>query len=401
MKIQSIPIVCFLFFYLTINGQSSISDLEYFFNSDPGVGNATRIDVANASTLNVDVTIPISNLNSGIHVLHIRSQNDANTWGFYGRQSFYIANFSNNLDSSLSAAEYFVDTDPGVGKGKPLNIIPGATVNSSFAIPLDSVSTGIHILNIRVKNELNQWSMYGQQVFYKSSKILNNTITAAEYFIDTDPGAGNAIVLPIPKGPSANEFFSLPLSSLSEGTHILHIRVKNASDQWSLYARQLFYKSPKILNNELIAAEYFIDEDPGIGKATPVTITQSASIDELLNINIPEDLAEGSHILHLRVQRTDGTWSIYGRPEFTSTLSIGDFALENFKLYPNPVADILNLSISNATLEQVKVIDLNGKVVLELFDNLEKLQLQTLSSGIYLVQIRTSLGSVSKKIIKN
>lgn len=309
----------------TTIGQQNLTDVEYFFDVDPGAGNATNIDVTDTASLNETFNISVNSLPSGIHVLHMRGKNADNKWSLYSRQTLYIANFTSTLNQTLVAAEYFVDTDPGVGNATSLNIPNGASLSTSVAIPLTNVTSGIHILHLRVKNSLNQWS---------------------------------------------------------------------------LYARQVFYKSPQILNHELIAAEYFIDVDPGIGNATSVTITQSASVDDLLNIAIPEDLAEGDHVLHLRVQRSDGTWSLYGRPEFTSTLSVGSLIFENFKMYPNPVNDVLNLYVGNATLEQVKVIDINGKIVWTQSHNLEHLNVSKLASGVYVVHIKTSKGSISKKIIK-
>ena len=399
MKRYPIIMLCCLIFCFTMKGQSNISDIEYFFDSDPGVGNATNINVTNTATLNETVNVPISSLSPGIHILHMRSKNEANKWSLYGRQSFYIANFSSTLNT-ISKAEYFIDTDPGVGNATNLNITPGSNLETAFAIPLSSVPTGIHILNIRVKNNLNTWGLYAIQTFYKSPQILGNDVVAAEYFIDEDPGIGNAKNLSISRGDVLNEFFTIPLATVSEGIHILHIRVKNNLNQWGLYARQVFYKSPKILGNEIIAAEYFIDEDPGIGTATPVTITQGASVDELLNIAIPEDLSEGDHVLHLRVKRTDGKWSLYGRPEFSTTLSVNNLSMETLKLYPNPVVDVLNISFNSATLVSVKIIDLHGKIVFEKSKDLERLQLQDLASGVYLIQIKAPTGAISKKIIK-
>ena len=401
MKSYPFIVLSCLFFCFTMTGQSNISDIEYFFDSDPGVGNAINVDVTNTSTLNQNVSVSINSLISGIHILHVRSKNVADRWSHYGRQPFYIANFSSALNSSITEAEYFIDTDPGVGNAETLSITSGSNLDTSFAIPLTSVSTGIHILHIRVKNNLNQWGIYGRQAFYKLPQILGNDIVEAEYFIDVDPGVGNGEVLPISQGAQINEFLSIPLTAVSEGIHILHIRVKNNLNKWGLYARQVFYKSPQILGNELIAAEYFIDEDPGIGTATAIPITQGESVDEILNIAIPEDLEEGDHVLHIRVLRSDGKWSLYGRPEFSTTLSAPSSAFESFKMYPNPVTDILNLSLPNGTLEHVKIIDSTGKMVFEQTNDLEQLNLENLSSGMYLIQIKTSEGSISKKIIKN
>jgi hypothetical protein len=381
-------------------GQSNISNIEYFFDTDPGVGNATNVAVSSIPILNENVSVSINSLSSGIHILHMRSKNEANKWGLYGRQPFYIANFSAALNNTIIAAEYFIDTDPGTGNATVLNISSVSNLNTTFAIPLTSVATGIHILHIRVKNNLDQWGLYARQAFYKSPQILGNDIVAAEYFIDADPGVGNGKVLPISQGAQLNEFLSIPLTAVSEGIHILHIRVKNNSNQWGMYARQVFYKSPQILGNELIATEYFIDEDPGIGTATPIAITQSQSVDEVLNIAIPEDLEEGDHVLHLRVQRSDGKWSLYGRPEFKTSLSVGNLNFENFKIYPNPVNDILNVSLTNGTLEHIKIIDSTGKMVFEQTNNLQQLNVGNLATGMYLLQIKTSNGSISKKIIK-
>lgn len=389
---------CLAFGFATL-GQQNLTDVEYFFDVDPGVGNATNIDVSDTVSLDTTFNIPVNDLPSGIHILHIRGKNADNKWSIYSRQTLYIANFSSTLNQTLVAAEYFVDTDPGVGNATSLSITNGASLNTSAAIPLTDVSTGIHILHLRVKNSLNKWSIYARQVFYKSPQILNNTVVAAEYFVDIDPGVGNAEDFPISQGANVNEFLSIPLTSISEGIHILHVRVKNNSNRWSLYARQVFYKSPQLLDNEIVTAEYFIDEDPGVGSATSIAITQGESVDEILNIAIPDDLAEGDHVLHLRVLRSDGKWSLYGRPEF-ETLSVRNLTLENFKLYPNPVTDILNLSLPNETLEHVKIIDATGKMVLEKTNHLEKLNVSHLASGMYLVQIKTSVGSISKKIIK-
>jgi hypothetical protein len=306
-------------------GQNTITEIEYFFDTDPGVGNATNIDITDAVNLNETLSLPINSLSSGIHILHMRTKNDANTWSLYARQTFYVANFSSTLNNSITEAEYFFDTDPGVGNAQPLTITNGTTLNTTFAIPLNSINTGIHILHIRVKNNFNQWSLYGRQVFYKSPQITNNTIVAAEFFIDTDPGVGNA---------------------------------------------------------------------------TNIAITQGANIDETLNIPIPNNLSAGDHILHIRIQSSNGNWSLYGRPEFTTTLSNEDVVFKNFNMYPNPVEDVLYFSIQNNTIERLTLVDINGRVVMEASNKIKSLNVSNISTGFYLLQIKTPLGSISKKIIK-
>lgn len=383
-------------------GQNTVTDIEYFFDTDPGVGNATNIDITDAVTLNETFSLPISSLTSGIHILHMRTKNDTNQWSLNARQTFYIANFSSTLNNTITEAEYFIDTDPGVGNAQPLTITNGTSLNNTFAIPLSSVNSGIHVLHIRVKNNSNYWSLYGKQVFYIAnfSSALNNTIAEAEYFIDTDPGVGNAEPLTIPNSTTLNNAFSIPLNTTSTGIHVLHIRVKNNLNQWSLYGRQVFYKSEQISNNEIVAAEFFIDTDPGIGNATAINITQGAFVDETLNISIPNNLSAGDHILHIRVQSSNGNWSLYGRPEFTTTLSDNNVVLKDFKMYPNPVEDVLHFSLKNNTIEQLKLVDVQGRVIIETSKSTEQLNVSKIPTGLYLLQIKTSNGSFSKKIIK-
>lgn len=74
------------------------------------------------------------------------------------------------------------------------------------------------------------------------------------------------------------------------------------------------------------------------------------------------------------------------------------------KLYPNPVIDVLNLSASNKTnLKKLEVVDINGRIIkstsLENITNKE-INISELNSGLYLINIYSSEGMTTKKIIK-
>lgn len=227
-----------------------------------------------------------------------------------------------------------------------------------------------------------------------------NNIIAAEYFFDNDPGFDNGISLNVTNNNAISESYTLSTTSLSQGFHNLFIRVKNSQNRWSLYGQRLFYKSPPIGNNDIVSAEYFIDVDPGVGNATVVAVTQGTTLSETINIDIPSDLPSGDHFLHLRILNSSGIWSLYARPEFESTLSANDTAFDNLKLYPNPVENILNVSFQNYTLDYFKIIDVTGQIVIEQTVNLNQIDLSALVSGFYLIQIKTSNGIISKKILK-
>ncbi|HLT53036.1 MAG TPA: T9SS type A sorting domain-containing protein [Flavobacteriaceae bacterium] len=310
--------------------------------------------------------------------------------------------FNINAQNNITEIEYFFDVDPGTGNAESVTVASSNSIDDSFAIPINQLSSGIHILHSRVKNDLDQWSLYARQTFYIAnfSNALNNNINEAEYFFNADPGVGNGLPLTIAQNTSLDQAFSIPIDVLPTGIHILHIRVKNNFNQWGLYARQVFYKSVTLSNKEIVAAEFFIDVDPGVGNATSIALTQNESINEILNIPIPSDLGDGDHMLHIRVLDTNGTWSLYGRPEFFSTLSTDDIVLQHFKMYPNPVSDVLYFSTQNQIIEQVKLVDMNGRVILDIPKSIELLDVSNLTAGTYLAQIKTSNGNISKKIIK-
>ena len=315
---------------------------------------------------------------------------------------FVIGAFNITGQNNITEVEYFFDTDPGAGNAESVTVTSTGSLNEDFVMPIDQLSNGIHILHSRVKNNLNQWSLYSRQTFYiiDYTSVLSHTITEAEYFFDVDPGAGNGLPLAISSGTSLNQTFTIPLDALSAGIHILHIRAKNNLNQWSLYARQVFYKATALSNKQIVAAEFFIDIDPGVGNATAIALNQGESINEILNIPIPSDLSEGDHTLHIRVLDSEGTWSLYGRPEFSTTLSTENVAFQNFSIYPNPVTDILYFSTNNHTIEHVKLVDMNGRVVLNISKHIEHLDVSGMAAGTYLLQIETLSGSISKKIIK-
>lgn len=135
--------------------------------------------------------------------------------------------------SQITSAEYFIDTDPGIGAGMPLTV-SGTTIDQNFNIPTTGLSNGIHKLYIRVQAG-GVWSVYDKNVFYISPSLSNSAlITAAEYFIDTDPGIGNGTVLAM-AGGVIDQNYNIPTTGLSDGIHKLYVRTINADGTWSLY----------------------------------------------------------------------------------------------------------------------------------------------------------------------
>jgi poly(3-hydroxybutyrate) depolymerase len=74
----------------------------------------------------------------------------------------------------------------------------------------------------------------------------------------------------------------------------------------------------------------------------------------------------------------------------------------NFKLYPNPVDNVLNIN-SKSMIDKLEIYDLNGRLLFETKqkENNLSLDLSFLATGIYNLKIINSENSSSRKIIKN
>src|SRR5690554_2174490 len=81
-------------------------------------------------------------------------------------------------------------------------------------------------------------------------------------------------------------------------------------------------------------------------------------------------------------------------------LSVQDVAPNSWAIYPNPVKDILNLEGLN-TVESYVIYDVSGRKLEEADNNTQQINLSHLSNGVYLLQVNTDKGQVSKKFIKN
>jgi hypothetical protein len=81
------------------------------------------------------------------------------------------------------------------------------------------------------------------------------------------------------------------------------------------------------------------------------------------------------------------------------------FFAHNFSIYPNPANDILNLSVkSGLTINVVTLVDVNGRTVKAInnaFDSEMEINVSNLTSGVYMLNVKTDEGFASSKFVKN
>jgi gliding motility-associated-like protein len=217
---------------------TTLTRAEYFFDADPGNGNGTNLPITSSATLNFAFNVPLNSLTPGFHTLHVRTKDNTAKWTHAHIQSFYIVPPLTPPGSvNLTKAEYFFDTDPGQGNGTPLTITSGATQNNSFIIPINGLSEGFHRLNVRYKNNAatSSWSHALQGTFYiiPAVALPAQNITRIEYFIDTDPGFGQATSVSFTPAPAVDQPVAINLTSVPSGNHLLGVRVKDDKGFWS------------------------------------------------------------------------------------------------------------------------------------------------------------------------
>ena len=98
----------------------------------------------------------------------------------------------------------------------------------------------------------------------------------------------------------------------------------------------------------------------------------------------------------------------FGIPNFELALEIG-LSLEEeefvrFKVFPNPVSNILNIQIpTSAEPTNLKIYNVLGKLVLEknIIQSETKLDLSSMASGVYMMSFESNKGSKTFKLIKS
>jgi hypothetical protein len=230
------------------------------------------------------------------------------------------------IGKNLVYAEYFFDTDPGQGNGHSISACDGSfnEAKEEFCvnnINVPSLSEGRHTFFLRLKDSENKWGMR-QLDFYVASSgpYVAKTLTAAEYYIDTDPGEGNGISIPAADGSldESAEYLlkeGIESNSLSLGSHSLYVRVRDSYNVWSTPRKVNFNVIEASPYKTLITAEYFIDIDHGAGQCSTLTADDESfdeSAEDVHKNNIStSSLSLGGHLVSVRFKDNWSYWPTF------------------------------------------------------------------------------------------
>lgn len=225
------------------------------------------------------------------------------------------------LAQNIVRLEYFIDTDPGYGMGQSMTISANTTTLDILSeIDLNEITTGVHTLYFRIKDENNVWSHTNSRVFLKEATSVANTsvsVSDVEYFLDEDPGHGSGIPLSVASNSQIDHETSLDISEIANGVHTIYFRVRDSSGSWGLAHSKSFVKA-QVGNPpsrpQFVSGEYFFDADPGPGNGLPLTVSESEALDFTTPIGLSE-VGNGVHTFNIRLRDNFSNWGfVHSRP---------------------------------------------------------------------------------------
>ncbi len=316
-KIVSILI---MMIFLQIGGFAQVQKIitaEYFWDTDPGKGNATALTAVDGN-FNQVIESAIANAVGvpaalGNHTFNVRVKASNGKWGpLFSVIVFVDIPFGavGNRNVKVTAAEYFWDTDPGQGNANAMIAFDG-NFNSSMeqaiaTINTTSLSVGPHIIGIRVKGSDNKWSPVFSTIIAVENVSISNRpmkITQAECFWNTDPGNGNGFPMLAFDGNFDQAIESVKKSvmtgTLNIGANVLYVRVKGVNNNWGpkfgvvvniqapLYPDAVIYGQTSFCSSQLSNITYFVDSVAGYTYSWSIVggnITSSATKPKI-NVN--------------------------------------------------------------------------------------------------------------------
>ena len=150
-------LISILFFFEGSYAQS-LKQLEYFFDTDPGVGKGRQVILNNNQSIDSTFNFDVSSLPNGVHIIYIREQDASQHWSLDLSRTF-VKTGGNDSTLLVKKMEYFLDSDPGFGNGTNIPFHPGSIIDSTFNFQIPDNGANTRNLYIRALDNRGQWSL--------------------------------------------------------------------------------------------------------------------------------------------------------------------------------------------------------------------------------------------------
>ncbi|MDW3192400.1 MAG: cadherin domain-containing protein [Cytophagales bacterium] len=316
---------------------TTVTGIEYFIDSDPGLGNGTFI----ASTIpdqevDLNFTVPLTDVAVGFHQLYTRAKSGNGTWSPTQVLSFF--NFVAPSEG-IEYIEYFVDDDPGLGNGTPISFTSGQE-EINFNLDLSNVNTGFHQIHVRARSSNGTWGLLESSSFLVEQGAGRNTdIVALEYFFISSSTFSQVFTYEIPEASTDIDIVApLDISFLEDGeNYTLVVRAVNESGTKSVRSTHTFTYMENTAP-EIADQSFTTDENPLNDASIGQVEASDADNDELTY-----SIVSGNE---------DGAFSLSSSGELT----IADSTLFNFE---NVTSYSLTVAVDDSKERSEAVVTVN------------------------------------------
>ena len=295
------PTVLSTFAVLEDIAPQTILYAEYFWGDDPGYGKGIPIPVMPGGELSLDnLDISTAGMTPGDYTIGFR------TLGSTGWGPTVVCNvtvMAENAPQSIVYAEYFWNDDPGYGQGIPFEVEPGEELSlDNLKLSTYGLEPGAHTVGFRALGTTG-WGPTVVNNVEVMEYLDAQEILYAEYFWDEDPGYGLATSLAMTKDQLVNfDNIDLNIDGLTPGDHVLGFRSRGTTGWGPTVIRNVLVM-PEQDSQQVLYAEYFLDDDPGYGLATPITLIPGKEV-SISDIEIPSN--QNYHLFGFRSYGTSG-----------------------------------------------------------------------------------------------
>jgi hypothetical protein len=210
---------------------NDISGGQYFWSSSPaqktslsGSFNKNEVNITN------DVTAPNS---EGVHVLWSRLRDARGKWGALRGMAVLVLS-ETDFQNKIVAGEYFWSHDPDN------RIALSGTINGTHVELSQSITApageGAYQLNVRFMDARHKWGPIRNSNVIVNAAMAPPVISQAEYYFDSDPGAGNGVIVTEgefgTQSASYIEEVALNTTGLGIGNHSVYTRFMNNRGEW-------------------------------------------------------------------------------------------------------------------------------------------------------------------------
>ncbi|MDD2636803.1 MAG: PKD domain-containing protein, partial [Bacteroidales bacterium] len=337
------------FFYkmpVQATGSHDLLAYEYWFDDD--YENAITVNTTIQQQVVINELISAQLLTDGIHVFNIRFKDDAQKWSSTLSQFFYKMPVQATGSHDLLAYEYWFDDDYENAITVNTAIQQQVVINELISAQL--LTNGIHVFNIRFKDDAQKWSSTLSQFFYKMpvQTAESHDLLAYEYWFDDDYENAITVNTPVQQQVVINELISAQL--LTDGIHVFNIRFKDDAQKWSSTLSQFFYKMPvqAVIDNVITNYRYWVDDD--FDDVVNVTLQNSVSQINLIDNLDFTQISKGEHTIHFQFKDSLNLWSSVTTDTITKmSLPISDFSYTAIVDCDSTIINYTDLSIDGDT----------------------------------------------------